>query len=114
MHEEPWCPYGNTAQNLIFDPITRLNVASPTALGAAATGKTDVARAVFVGAQAACMAVGVQSGPAGPLKLRWVEELLDANNQLRVTAGMVWGLKKSIFESQDYATIVISTWATAA
>lgn len=113
MHEEPWCPYGNTTQNVIFDPVTRANVASPTALGLAATGVTDVARAVFVGAQAACMGVGVQAGPAGPLKLRWVEELLDANNQLRVTAGMVWGIKKSIFESQDYATIVISTWATA-
>lgn len=114
MHEEPYCPYGNNAQNLIYDPVAAAMVAGPTSLGAAATGVTDIARAVFVGAQAACMGVGVQAGPNGsPLKISWVEELLDANNQLRITAGMVWGLKKSRFASQDYATIVVSTWATA-
>jgi len=112
MHEDGWCPYGDNSQNLVFDPISQTNVAGPTSLGAAATGTTNVARAIFVGAQAAALGVGGQAGPNGqPLRVRWVEELLDANNQLRVTAGMVFGIKKSRFASQDYATIVCSTWA---
>ena len=49
--------------------------------------------------------------PIQGLTLRWYEELLDAGNQLRVTAGMVYGIKKTRFASQDYATIVLSTWA---
>jgi len=112
LHEEPWCSYGDNTQNLIYDPIQAANVAGPTSLGAAATGTTSVARAVFVGAQAAALAIGGQAGPGGqPLRVRWVEELLDANNQLRITAGMVFGIKKSRFASQDYSTIVVSTWA---
>jgi N4-gp56 family major capsid protein len=114
LHEEPWVPYGDNTQNLIYDPVSQTNVAGPTSLGAATTGTTDVARAIFVGAQAAAFGCGAQAGPNGsPLKIRWVEELLDANNQLRITAGMVGGMKKSRFASQDYATIVMSTWATA-
>jgi len=36
---------------------------------------------------------------------------LDAQNQLRITAGMIWGLKKTRFNNQDFATVVCSSWA---
>jgi N4-gp56 family major capsid protein len=112
MHQDAHVPYGNNAQNLVFDPIAAANIAAPTSLGAAATGTTSVARAVFCGAQAAAISFGGESGPNGkPLRVRWYEELLDAGNQLRVTAGMIWGCKKTQFNSADYATIVCSTWA---
>jgi hypothetical protein len=35
-------------------------------------------------------------------------------NQLGVSAGLIWGLKKSVFNSQDFGTIVLSTYAAAA
>lgn len=112
IHQDTYVPWGDSAQNQIFDPVTGTLIAAPTCLGAPATGTTSVARAIFVGAQAAAYACGAISGPNGqPLKVQWVEELLDANNQLRVTAGMIWGVKKTRFNSSDYATIVISTWA---
>jgi N4-gp56 family major capsid protein len=111
LHQETRCPWGDTSQNTIFNPVTGTTTGAPTALGAPATGVTSVGRAVFVGAQAASFACGAEEGPTGqPLRVRWVEELLDANNQLRVTAGMIWGVKKTIFNSQDFATIVVSTW----
>ena len=114
IHQDAYTPYGNNAQNLIYDPIAAAMIAGPTSLGAAATGTTSVARAVFVGAQAAALAFGGDASNNGgkPMKVRWIEELLDAANQLRVTAGMIYGIKKTRFPStQDYATIVCSTWA---
>ena len=111
IHQDSRVPWGDTSQNVVWDPNTGTNVAAPTALGLAAAGTTSVGRAIFVGAQAAAFACGAEEGPAGaPLRVRWVEELLDANNQLRVTAGMIWGIKKTVFNSQDYATVVCSTW----
>jgi len=112
IHQDARVPYGDNTQNLVFDPITKTKVAAPTSLGAAATGTTSVARGIFVGAQAAAIGFGGEAGPNGkPLRVRWYEELLDAGNQLRITAGMIWGVKKSRFNSEDYATIVVSTWA---
>jgi len=112
MHQDAHVPYGDNSQNLIYDPVQQTTVAAPTSLGAAATGTTSVARAVFVGAQAAAVAFGGAENVGGKaLKVKWYEELLDAGNQLRVTAGMVYGIKKTRFISQDYATIVVSSWA---
>ena len=113
IHQDARVPYGNNTQNTVFDPITKTNVAAPTSLGAAAAGTTSVARAIFVGAQAMAIGFGGEAGPNGkPLRVRWYEELLDAGNQLRITAGMIWGAKKTRFNSEDYATIVSSTWAS--
>ena len=112
IHQDARVPYGDNTQNLVFDPITKTKVAAPTSLGAAATGTTSVARGIFVGAQAAAIGFGGEAGPNGkPLRVRWYEELLDAGNQLRITAGMIWGVKKSRFNGEDYATIVVSTYA---
>jgi len=41
------------------------------------------------------------------------EEEFDYGNKLGVSAGMIFGLKKSVFNSADFATIAIDTYATA-
>lgn len=66
-------------------------------------------RAVFCGAQAACIAFGQGSSE----KPNWYEELFDYGNQLGVAGGMIHGVKKTRFNSQDFSTIVISTYAPA-
>lgn len=72
----------------------------------AATG----ARAVFCGAQAGLFAVGQDNQPE---KMSWVEELFDYENQLGVSAGMIWGMKKTVFNSLDFGTITLSTYSPA-
>lgn len=69
-------------------------------------------RAIFCGAQAAAMAFG--QGYGGSLGFSWKEELFDYQNQLGVAASAIWGVKKTIFNSSDHASIVISTYAVAA
>ena len=73
--------------------------------GSAVTG---VRRAVFCGAQAACIAFG---GEDGPDTMSWAEETFDYGNQLGVAVGAVLGVKKSVYNSADFATIVVSTAA---
>jgi N4-gp56 family major capsid protein len=70
----------------------------------------NVRRAVFCGAQAAMMAFGRESGPE---KFTWVEELFDYGNQLGVSAGLIFGMKKAVYNSSDYATVVLSSYAAA-
>ena len=48
------------------------------------------------------------------MRMRWFEELLDAGNQLRVTAGMIFGIKKTQFNSNDFGVITVPTYAAAA
>jgi N4-gp56 family major capsid protein len=67
-------------------------------------------RAVLVGAQAATMAYGGENGQ----EMSWVEELFDYNNQLGVSGGMIFGIKKNVFNSLDFSTIVIASSATPA
>lgn len=69
-----------------------------------------VYRAVFSGAQAGAIAFGQNNGPN---MFTWVEELFDYGNQLGVSAGTIFGTKKMVFNSQDFGTIVIATYAAA-
>lgn len=71
---------------------------------------SNVYRAVMCGAQSACIAYGQKSAGG---RTDWNEELFDYGNQLGVEAGMIWGLKKTRFNSADFSTIVLSTWAKA-
>lgn len=70
----------------------------------------NVRRGIFCGAQAGILAFGQGYGEN---TMSWVEELFDYGNQLGVSAGLIWGLKKSIYNSVDYSTIVIPTYAVA-
>ncbi|WP_298967746.1 N4-gp56 family major capsid protein [uncultured Methylobacterium sp.] len=68
-------------------------------------------RAVLLGAQAATIAYGKAGGAD---QYRWNEELLDHKRNLEVSAWAIWGLKKTTFNGDDFATIVIPTYAAPA
>ncbi len=74
------------------------------------TTGTVTRRAIFAGAQSACVAYG-QSAANGSMS--WSEELFDYKNQLGVSAGMIWGLTKTVFNSADFGTIVVPVNAFA-
>lgn len=79
--------------------------------GADANGNTDgLGRAVLCGAQAATIAFGQGYSSA----LTWAEELFDYGNQLGVSTGCIWGLKKNVYNSKDFATLVVSSAHSAA
>lgn len=68
-------------------------------------------RAVLLGAQAAYVAFGMKHSGG---KFRWNEELLDHKRKLEVSAFSIFGLKKCVFNSEDYGVVTIPTWAAAA
>ena len=74
------------------------------------TPVVNVRRAPFLGAQAAMMAYGRDNGPE---RYTWVEELFDYENELGVSAGLIFGLKKAVFNSTDYAAIVAASYAVS-
>lgn len=74
------------------------------------TVTSGVYRAVLCGAQSAVLAVG-QGGSTN--KMSWVEELFDYKNQLGVSAGLIHGIKKTVFNSADFGTIVLPTYAAS-
>ena len=78
----------------------------PTTVGA--SDNTLYRRAVFCGAQAAVIGFG-QKGQS--TKMSWVEELFDYENQLGVAAGLICGVKKTVFNGVDFGTIVLSGYA---
>lgn len=75
------------------------------------TSASSYRRGVFCGAQAAILAVGQGNSPT---EMSWNEELFDYGNQLGVEAGCIFGIKKTVFNSVDFATIVLSGYAPAA
>lgn len=74
------------------------------------TATSNVRRAVMCGAQAAIMAVGQDNGPE---RMTWVEEMFDFQNQLGISAGMIFGAVKSIFNSRDFGTIAMTSYSAA-
>lgn len=72
-------------------------------------GVTSVTRAVLCGAQAGVIGFGKDSNTG--LQANWTEETFDFGNQLGVAGGVIYGLKKSIFNSKDFGTIVISSFS---
>jgi N4-gp56 family major capsid protein len=79
--------------------------------GADGTSISTVRRAVLLGAQAAVCGFGQNN--SGPNKYRWNEELLDHKRKLEVSAWSIWGIKKTVFNSADFGTVVVSTYAAA-
>lgn len=71
---------------------------------------STVRRAVLCGAQSCFMGFGQQSSFK---EMEWNEKLFDYGNQLGVKAGAIFGLKKAQFNSADFGTIVVSTYAAA-
>jgi N4-gp56 family major capsid protein len=87
-----------------FRVTTGAAVATPT------VAISTVRRGVIAGAQACMMAYGRDNGAE---KYTWVEELFDYENQLGVSAGLIFALKKTVFNSADFATVVTSSYAAA-
>lgn len=71
--------------------------------------ETDTRRAIFCGAQAGV--IGFGQGERDGNKMSWVEKLFDYDNQLGVAAGAIFGLKKTRFNSEDFGSIVLATYA---
>lgn len=69
-----------------------------------------VRRAIFCGAQAAALAFGRNNGG---MRMTWVEELFDFQNQLGVSAGVIAGAVRTIFNSKSFGSIVLATAATS-
>lgn len=69
---------------------------------------SNTRRAVMLGAQAACCA---WSKGGGPTTYNWREEEFDYGNEVGISANTLYGLKKTQFNSADYGTVVISTYA---
>lgn len=98
IHEDNRVPYGDATNN-------------PTGKRFNTLGVLNVARGVFMGAQALAMGFGRAYGK--DMKMKWYEELLDGGNQLRVTAAMILGCKKTRFNGADFATVTVSSYETA-
>lgn len=82
--------------------------------GVASDGTTAIStvrRAVLCGAQATTISFGRRNRETN---YSWHEELFDYGNQLGVSAGAIFGIKKNVYNSKDFGTIVISTYATQA
>lgn len=67
-------------------------------------------RAVLCGAQAAVLAFGQNFKDQSP---SWQEKTFDYGNKLGVSGSLIWGIKKTIFNSADLSTVVIPTYAVA-
>lgn len=80
--------------------------------GADGTPVTGVRRAVFCGAQAAMMAYGRENTNAEQ-RFSWVEETFDYKNQLGVSAGQIFGMKKTVYNATDFSTIVLASYAVS-
>lgn len=65
-------------------------------------------RGVFCGAQSAVIGWGRLGG--NPERFRWVEKMFDFDREYGVMAGCLAGIKKLVFNSADFATIVVSTY----
>jgi len=108
---------GEIEDNPIFDgslgvynnTIIHADVRVPTGVNSSTstTAISTVYRSLFCGAQAAVIAFGRENGPN---KMTWVEELFDYENQLGVSAGMIWGLNSTQFNNSLFGNIVMSTY----
>lgn len=83
----------------------------PMGISNAGVQQTSTRRAVFCGAQAGALAFGKEF--AEGVNYKWVEELFDYERELGVSAQTIWGLKKTVFNSLDFSTIVATTYAVA-
>jgi len=74
-------------------------------------GVASVYRAIFCGAQAGVLCTGKQTKQG--LDATWAEELFDYKNQLGIAGGLIYGIKKSRFNSKDFGSIVVSSYSPA-
>jgi N4-gp56 family major capsid protein len=83
----------------------------PNGISNAGAVQANTRRAVFCGAQAGAIAFGKEFSDG--VNYKWVEELFDYERELGVSTQTIWGLKKATFNSEDFGTIVATTYAAA-
>lgn len=93
--------------NMIIHTSSRVTQGVNSSTGAAIS---TVRRAVLCGAQSAAIGFG-QGDNYG--SWNWSEERKDYGNKLGVAAGWIGGLKKTRYNSEDFGTMVLSTYAPA-
>lgn len=80
---------------------------------------TSVRRNLFLGAQAGVFAVGnayntlAQQRMGKDNLMSWYEDSDDFGNENAIAVGNIFGMKKCVFNSDDYGVIVISSYAAA-
>lgn len=71
--------------------------------------QTSTRRALFLGAQAGFIGFSSKFSKNSPYK--WVEKTFDYERELGVSAQGLMGMKKAIFNSEDFGCLTISTYA---
>jgi len=74
------------------------------------TAVANTRRAIFCGAQAAVIAFGKDNGPG---RFTWVEKKFDYDNQLGVSSAAIFGIVKTQFNSLDFGSIILSSYAAS-
>jgi N4-gp56 family major capsid protein len=95
--------YNNVVLRMAPDGMIPQGVNSTTAV-------SNTRRAVFLGAQSAAIAF---SKGGGATTYNWREESFDYDDERGIAMRTLYGLKKCQFNSADYGSIVISTYAAA-
>jgi N4-gp56 family major capsid protein len=72
-----------------------------------AGGAFPAARALFMGAQAGLVAYGQNSSPQ---RYNWNEETDDRGNALAITAGTIYGVKKSEFNGENFGVLAFDSY----
>lgn len=72
-----------------------------------ADGKQPAGRALFLGRQAGVVAFGSSGG----YRITWEEELKDYGNEPTVVGGIIFGIKKTRFNNQDFGILSLDTYA---
>ncbi len=74
--------------------------------------QTNVRRAIFVGKQAGCVAFGQGFSANGATTpgFAYMEDLIDVGKWRRIAISSIFGIEKTIFNSIDHGTTVISTY----
>lgn len=111
---------GQTSSNPIFDGSLGMynNVilresedVVPGVHSTSGAEQTNTRRALFLGAQSAAVAFSSRYSKNSPFK--WVEKKFDYDKELGVSVQSLMGMKKLIFNSEDFGCLTVSTYAVA-
>ena len=83
----------------------------PMGISNAGVQQTSTRRAVLCGAQAAAVGFGKENSKSS--HFIWIEDLFDYERELGISAQVVWGIKKSVFNAKDFGVVVATTYAVA-
>lgn len=72
-----------------------------------AGSNVEAARSLFMGRQAGVCAYGTPKG----MRFRWIEEKTDFDNAVDISAGVIFGMKKSRFNGKDFGVMALDTAA---